>query len=93
MIVIEHERAAFNEWLPQFAHSGARVRGWDVWCAALAQRATPDAVALLSRQAFDAWLAFQIYYADHDWTEFDAWCAAAWWARNVQKGSKPCPPP
>lgn len=48
--------------------------GWTVWLASLAYRGVPQDVAQQSRPAFDAWLD---HVRQDDWTEFDAWVAAA----------------
>jgi hypothetical protein len=76
------EREAFGAWYARPRR--VRMTGWLAWCASLDQRGVSANDIVFSRPAFDRWLAS---VRAHDWHEFDAWCAAAWWSRIVT-----CPP-
>lgn len=68
---VQAERQAFGAWLARPRRG--RLTGWLAWCASLDHRGVAPVDIAASRSAFDR-------YA-RDWREFDAWCAAAWWAR------------
>lgn len=68
------ERQNFEQW---FVYpNNVRPTGWKVWQASLAYRGVLGEVARQSRPAFNTWLDSVRH---GDWTEFDAWMAAAEW--------------
>jgi hypothetical protein len=73
------EKAAFDTWLAE-PRGSYRLTGWQVWQASLVHRGVSEAAAGQSRLAFDAW-RHALLEADpvDNWTEFDAWSAAAKW--------------
>lgn len=57
-----------------------RLNGWTVWVVSLSHRGFKNIEAIQgTRPAFDIWLASVRLT---DWTEFDAWMAAAHYAEH-----------
>jgi len=76
-IISQAEQQAFTRW--HSSQDSTRTTGWKIWFASLEYRKMSQDDIRKSRPAFDTWLE---NVQKQDWTEFDAWAAAATWFAN-----------